>query len=99
MWALVQWWASISFGLLVVAHIASDCIGSYLAVLISLLYTLFTVGVGAMVQRNLGIALSVYEDLQVLQEGGVELTTTAEYMMSGQGSVISLTLPFAVVFT
>ena len=42
LWSLMQWWASISFGLLVVAHIDSSRIGAYLAVLVPLLYTCFS---------------------------------------------------------
>lgn len=99
MWALLQWWASISFGLLVVAYIAPDRVGIYLAGLISVLYTLFSIGVGGIAQRNLGIVESVYEDLRILQDGGVELTMTAKYMISDDGIVTSLALPLAVALT
>ena len=99
MWSLMQWWASISFGLLVVAHIASHRIGNYLAVLFPVLYTCFSFGVVAIIQRNLGIVESVYEDLRIMQAGNIELSITAKYMAQGAGIVGSFAVPIALVAT
>ena len=99
MWSLMQWWASVSFGLLVVAHIASHRIGAYLAILVPVLYTCFSFGVVAIIRRNLGIVESVYEDLGILQATDMELSVTAKYMMQGAGIVGSLAVPVALIAT
>ena len=99
MWSLMQWWASISFGLLLVAHIASSRIGTYLAVLVPVLYTCFSLGVVAIIGRNLGIVEAVYEDLRILQAGDIELSITAKYMVQGAGVVGSFAVPIALVAT
>ena len=99
LWSLLQWWASISFGLLLVAHIASSRIGAYLAVLVPLLYTCFSFGVVTMIRRNLGIVESVYKDLRVLQAADIELSITAEYMVQGSGIAGSLLIPLALLAT
>ena len=98
-WSLVQWWASISFGLLVIAHIAADRIGLFVAVLVSMLYTGFTLAVLRIAQRNMGIVESVIGDLRVLKTAGVELTMTAQYWMQGSDPVIKMAMPAVVVFT
>ncbi|MEP5570097.1 MAG: hypothetical protein ABJN62_19810 [Halioglobus sp.] len=98
-WSLLQWWASVSFGLLVVAHIASHRIGTYLAILVPVLYTCFSLGIVAIMRRNLGIVQSVYEDLGILQATDIELSVTAKYMMQGAGIVGDLALPIALLAT
>ena len=99
MWSLIQWWASISFGLLVIAHIAADRIGLYLAVLISMLYTGFSFAVLRIAGRNMGIAESVVGDLRALEAAGNDLTMTAQYWMQGAEPVTKIALPLIMVVT
>ena len=99
MWSLIQWWASISFGILALTHIASDKLGTFLAILIPALYTGFSLGVLGVVQRNFGIVESVYQDLRLLQSEGVDLSGTAQYVMQGGENSIARALPLILALT
>lgn len=98
MWSLIQWWASISFGLLVIAHIAADRIGIYVAVLVSMLYTGFSFVVHRIAQRNMGIVESIVGDLRVLKTAGVDLTMTAQYWMQGTDPGVKIAMPAVIIF-
>ncbi|MGC5198187.1 hypothetical protein, partial [Aphanothece microscopica] len=41
-WNIIQWWGSVSFGLIAVAHFAAEKLNVYLLLLLVMLYSLFT---------------------------------------------------------
>lgn len=99
MWSLIQWWASISFGLLVLANMAADRIGLYLTVLVSMLYTGFSFVVLQMAGRNMSIVESVFVDLRALKAAGNDLTLTAQYWMQGAEPATKKALSLIMLLT
>ncbi|MDX1736412.1 MAG: hypothetical protein R3228_18690, partial [Halioglobus sp.] len=95
-WSLLQWWASISFGLLLVAHFASDRLNTYLVILLSLLYLGFTGVMLQIVGKNYGIAESVYADLERLLDENGALSSTAIYWLDNRTPSIEYLLPMTL---
>ena len=73
-WTLQQWWASISFGLLLVAHVASERLNGFLLTVLLTLYCAFTALVQQMLGRNLEMVHGYRESLQQIMEKGVALS-------------------------
>lgn len=72
-WSIQQWWASVSFGLLIVAHVASDRLNGLLVALMSILYTVFSVYLYTTMATNGDVASAFVKDLEVLEKSGVSL--------------------------
>lgn len=73
-WTIQQWWASISFGLLLVAHVAAERLNGFLLVMLLTLYCAFTALVQQMLSRNVEMVYGYRESLQQMIEDGVELS-------------------------
>lgn len=77
LWMLLQWWASISFGVLIVAHIASNQLNLFLTVVILFLYSAYSVYMFDLVEYNNNIYFAFVADLQNMSDAGIELTAGA----------------------
>lgn len=65
-WSMIQWWASVSFGLIAVAHFAVDKLSRVLVALLILLYMLFTAWVVDFYFFNVQILAGFRQDLSQL---------------------------------
>lgn len=65
-WSMIQWWASVSFGLIAVAHFAVEKLSRALVALLILLYVLFTAWVVDFYLFNVQILAGFRQDLSQL---------------------------------
>jgi hypothetical protein len=77
LWNLQQWWASISFGVLIVAHIGSNQLNIFLVAVILFLYTIYSVFMLDLLGHNFDIYIAFVADLQRMSDSGIELTSGA----------------------
>lgn len=78
MWDLQQWWASVSFGVLVVAYLVGRKLNGILLCILLLLYTVYSVYMWDLLGVNVNVFLAYVEDLQTLSDSGVELSSGAK---------------------
>ncbi len=82
LWTLQQWWASISIGVLVMAHLASKRLNLFF-VLISLgLYTSYTLYMLQMSRANIQTVWALAADLEALIQSDVVNSNNAHNMVS-----------------
>ena len=84
-WGLIQWWASISFGLLIVAHVAADKLNLFLLIVTIALYTSFSIMANNIVTLNFEVAYQYKVDLRALVEAGVEVTRGSRFWIKPGG--------------
>ncbi|RLQ22582.1 hypothetical protein DWB85_06240 [Seongchinamella sediminis] len=81
-WTLQQWWASISIGVLVMAHLASKRLNLFL-VLISLgLYTSYTLYMAQMSRVNIETVWALATDLEALIQSGAVNSNNARNIVA-----------------
>ena len=66
-WSMAQWWVSITFGLIIVAHFAASKLNLYLVILLILLYTAFTGWLGMFYIYNMDIVGGYLTDLRSME--------------------------------
>jgi hypothetical protein len=69
-WTQLQWWASVSFGLIALTHFAARKLNLAIVVCVSLLYVLFTIYVSLNVQALTLIGVGYLKELEVLRDSG-----------------------------
>ena len=85
-WNVVQWWASVSFGLLLVAHFAAERLRLHWVVGVVILYAVYSLWVYLLLDYNLEIGFAYIRDLHaVIGTGSVS-----------EGTQILLTHPLAL---
>ena len=65
-WSMQQWWASISFGVLIIAHMAANKLNLLLVAIILGLYAAFTFYMGNILQIHLGEMAAIFQDIESL---------------------------------
>lgn len=70
MWGMQQWWASISIGVLIMAHLASSKLNMLLLFISLGLYTSYTLYMLQMSQENVETIFALANDLEVLVASG-----------------------------
>ena len=65
-WSIVQWWASITFALLLAAHLASHVLTKVLVGIALALYSLFSLGVAQVLSFNDSVVQAALGELQIL---------------------------------
>ncbi|MDO3385489.1 hypothetical protein QWI17_06500 [Gilvimarinus sp. SDUM040013] len=78
-WAVMQFWASVSFGLIALAHFASKHLNVFLTLLVSVLYAAFSVYVMVILRVSGVVADGFLAQLQVMVDASdsVNLGTQA----------------------
>ncbi|MDX1736414.1 MAG: hypothetical protein R3228_18700 [Halioglobus sp.] len=76
-WSMQQWWASISIGVLIMAHIASARLNLLLIIICLGLYTSYTLYMLQMSGENYDTIFALATDLQTLIESGEAKTHAA----------------------
>ena len=100
-WAIVQWWASISFSLILVAYFAAARLSGRIVAILLLLYGLYSVWVYLLLQYNIDIAIGLISDLRVIEDsvglqsaGAREVLTSRVSLLGTQLGTASLTCTF-----
>lgn len=65
-WSLLQFWASISFGLIAVAYFASKHLHLVMVITLTILYLAFTTFISSIIGLNEHIVAGFFEDLAAL---------------------------------
>ena len=89
-WFIVQWWASVSFGLIMIAYFAAEKISALLLGTILGLYLIYTSWVYMLLVYNVDIGAGLLADLNSLSNSD-ELKT--------QGARVALENPFVIYGT
>ena len=77
LWVIQQWWASVSFGVLIIAHVASEKLNGFTVALILFLYTVYSVYVNEILGLSSDVLASFIADLEGLAESGSLVTEGA----------------------
>ena len=72
-WVIVQWWASVSIGIIMIAHLASEKISAFILMTILFLYTIYSLWLYFLLDYNLAITFGLVDELGSLAKAG-ELT-------------------------
>ena len=64
LWTIIQFWASISFGIIAVAHFAPENLNRFLVVLLIALYTLFSVYCAGLFISDIELLLALYKEAE-----------------------------------
>lgn len=92
-WSMQQWWASVSIGVLVMAHLASSRLNLFLIILSLALYSLYTFFMYSMLLENVGLLSALARDLQALIDSGVANSHVAkeqaDIMNDGSGLFVA----------
>lgn len=99
-WDVMQFWASISFGLMAASHVAAKHLNLLAAVVISVLYISFSIFVLNILKMN-GIIVNGYiGDFKTMIDAGSLSTIGAKMTVSVQpGAVSLLVISFAYIGT
>ncbi|MEP1471753.1 MAG: hypothetical protein ABJK25_12330 [Halieaceae bacterium] len=65
-WNVVQWWASVSFGLLLVAHFAAERLRLHWVVGVVVLYAVYSLWVYLLLDYNMEVAFAYIRDLSAI---------------------------------
>jgi hypothetical protein len=82
-WSIHQWWVSVSFGLIAVAHFAGDKLNYVLAGFSLTLYAAFSIWLEFLVRYNIAVMGGFYTDLRVLRDSGQTLSNGARMYLEG----------------
>ena len=77
-WDLQQWWASVSFGVLVVAYLVGKQLNAFLLFTLLLLYSVYSIYMWDLLSVNFRTYAAYAEDLRKLSDSGVVLSSGAQ---------------------
>ena len=89
-WFIVQWWASVSFGLIMIAYFAADKLSALLLGTVIGLYLIYSGWIYMLLIYNIEIAFGLLTDLRSLSDAG-EIKT--------QGARVAIENPFVIYGT
>ena len=83
LWTIVQFWTSITFGVIAISHFASERLNLFRVALIVILYLLFSLMCFGFFRADVQLLLSLYEEASVLleerDEASIFLSQFVEY--------------------
>lgn len=82
MWDLQQWWASVSFGVLVAAYLVGKHLNGFLISILLLLYSVYSLYMWELLGTNADVYVAFVDDLQGISESGVTLSSGASTYLS-----------------
>ena len=93
-WELIQYWSSVSFGYLILAHVAAPRLNLIIIAVLSILYVAFSVQMSGLLLAHNGFILAYTESLNELSKTvGLENPAAihaVEYQPSFIGAIVSL---------
>lgn len=97
-WSIIQWWASVSFGFIAVAHFAVDKLSRALVALLILLYVLFTAWVVDFYLFNVQILAGFRKDLSQLGDAAHFGTRSLLESSIVKGGIVLQDIAFMLTF-
>jgi hypothetical protein len=77
-WAILQYWTSVSFGLLVASHFAAEQVNKYALIALLLIYSFFTFTLYQMLHFDQGMILSALAQFETMVDAGASLSLVAQ---------------------
>ncbi|MDN4501903.1 hypothetical protein QX776_05795 [Alteromonadaceae bacterium BrNp21-10] len=93
-WSIMQFWASVSFGLIAVSHLAVKHLNVLMAIIISLLYSSFTLFVVSILSLNISVVNGFIQDLQNMLDAGTLVTQGALSVINNDTGVLQMVAIF-----
>lgn len=84
-WVIVQWWASVSFGLIMIAYFAADKLSALLLAVVIGLYLVYSGWVLMLLFYNVEVAYGLFLDLASLAASG---------LLESEGARVALESPY-----
>lgn len=100
-WSIMQFWVSVSFGLIAVSHLAVKHLHLVMAVVVSILYSAFTIFVISILGLNSEVVSGFIADLAAMNEAGTLMTKGALRVVQndpGRLQVMSIVIAFMGTF-
>lgn len=95
---LIQWWASVTFGVIVLSHFAGRKLNLFLVILVVLLYVGFTLFVADLFFGNVTQAALHRQDLAAMQALGAPLSEVSRQIIGEDPQVLrGIGFYFAVI--
>lgn len=82
LWTIQQWWASVSIGVLIMAHLATSRLNLFLVSISLGLYTSYTLYIVQMLRENMNTIYALAADLKALIQSDVVNSNNANQMIS-----------------
>jgi len=95
-WDITQWWASVTFGVLLAAHVGANSLNKPLVVIILSLFTLFTAWVAQIVWANV---VGVGAVKLALNDISRDLGPVGRLVLEDSGADRGITMALAVTLT
>jgi hypothetical protein len=77
LWSLMQYWTSISFGILIGAYLAAQRINAYFLGAFILVYVVFTAQIAGLMTLQIETIRGIIVDLRAIEDSAVGLSSTA----------------------
>ncbi len=101
LWTIMQFWASVSFGLIIVAHIAVKKLHLAMVLVLSFLYIGFSLFALSMLKLISGVSDGYLMDLEVIVQSGKDLSHAGKILVSNNvdgGTLLLITMTFLGTF-
>jgi hypothetical protein len=96
LWSMIQFWAGLSFGLIIAAHVAARRLNLVLVAGALLLYTSITLFIGSLIAADGTLLLAVYTDAARLVENNAAASDTIIALARYQDSDASMAFFFGL---
>ena len=81
LWSLMQYWTSISVGILIASHFVASRLNGFILAIFIIIYTVFTVQIVTLMQLELQAIKGIFMDLEIMAGKGVALSNTARQIL------------------
>jgi hypothetical protein len=81
LWSLMQYWTSISVGILIASHFVASRLNGFILAIFIIIYTVFTVQIVTLMQLELQAIKGIFMDLEIMAGKGVALSNTARQLL------------------
>jgi hypothetical protein len=81
LWSLMQYWTSISVGILIASHFVASRLNGFILAIFIIIYTVFTVQIVTLMQLELQAIKGIFMDLEIMAGKGVALSNTARQVL------------------
>ena len=97
-WGMVQWWVSITFAVLLAAHLGAKYLNNIFVSIIVVLYSLLSFVVAQVFLSYMRMVFASARSLKTLSEQ-VELSGVGNHLISGNSSLLGVSLWITLLLT
>ena len=98
-WDIIQWWASVTFAVLLAAHVGARSLNKPIVFIVLLLYTLFSTFIAQILWVNLLSQVAIREALAIQNELSLVGSTILQNQSAALGISMFLTLTLTYLCT